>query len=174
MSIRRCLPLVLALAMTPSWLLSAEAGTCCARCGCTRGVHKYCRLVCEEKEVKKTCYSTEAEDFCVPGRSIRCGEACDGCEHYTVWQPTCARVRTRHKLVKREVVTKRPSWKWVVEDLCGDCCHELAQSDLPSAAPPERARLRDDSLLPASHPTAPPAAPLTERKRLLPRWLLAP
>lgn len=146
------------------------AGGPCARCGCTHGVHKYCRLVCEEKEVKHVCYSSVAEDFCVPGRSIPCGEACDGCEHYTVWQPTCARVRTRHKLVKHEVVTRRPSWKWVVEELCGDCCHELAQEQLPVAAP-QQAEPSDALTIPVGHQPAVPATP-APRKRLLPEWLL--
>ena len=155
------------------WALPVAAQHACSRCGCTRGVHKYCRLVCEEKEIKKTCYSTEVEDFCVPGRSIRCGEACDGCERYTLWQPTCARVRTRHKLVKREVVTRRPSWKWVVEDLCGDCCQELAREDLPMALQPERAGPPEASALHASHEATPPV-PGKERRRLLPRWLLEP
>ncbi len=149
----------------------AVADQRCSRCGCCEGVHKYCRLVCEEKEVKKTCYSSVVEDFCVPGRSIPCGEACDGCEHYTVWQPTCARVRTRHKLVKREIVTRRPSWKWVVEDLCGDCCHELAQGELPIAVPPERAIQGATAVVPASHEAASSASPV-ERRKLLPRWLL--
>lgn len=164
---------LLAIAVLLACTVPAAASQRCSRCGCCEGVHKYCRLVCEEKEVKRTCYSSVAEDFCVPDRSIPCGEACDGCEHFTIWQPTCARVRTRHKLVKREIVTRRPSWKWVVEDLCGNCCHELAQGDLPIAVPPARAGQATTAVVPANHQSAPSAMPAA-RKRLLPHLLLDP
>lgn len=99
----------------------ADTG-CCEHCGCRHKVKKVCRLVCETKKEKKAEYCCETEDFCVPGRSQRCGTTCDCDGHRKpVWKPTCARVRTKTKLVKKEVTKEVPTWKWVVEEICCDC-----------------------------------------------------
>lgn len=40
------------------------APDCCAHCGCHACCEKYCRVVCEMKEVKKTVWVVKCEDFC--------------------------------------------------------------------------------------------------------------
>ena len=62
-----------------------EVQTCgspdrCGRCGCCCPCEKYCRVVCEMKEVKKTCWVVKCEDFCapLPGCSRGCCEGCEG------------------------------------------------------------------------------------------------
>lgn len=134
MSIRRQL---LALA---AWLLLttplAMAGDCCHRCGCEQQVRKVCRLVCDTKEVKQTCYSLECEDYCLPGppqcccHKASCGE-CAKCV-----QPTCGKVRTKAKLVKREITRKVPITRCVVEVLCTGCCQAKQVDVHPQDAAP--------------------------------------
>ena len=114
----------------------ASAGDCCHRCGCEQQVRKVCRLVCDTKEVKETCYSLECEDYCLPGppqcccHKSSCGE-CSKCV-----KPTCGKVRTKAKLVKREITRKVPITKCVVEVLCTGCCqHKQADVVQNEAAP---------------------------------------
>jgi hypothetical protein len=87
-------------------------------------LQKVCRVVCEWEEVKKVTYCCEAEDFCVPGPSHKCG-----CHDI----PTCGKVRTRNTLVKKEEVHRTPKYRCVVEYLCPGCCN-LAASPVPPAA----------------------------------------
>jgi hypothetical protein len=88
--------------------------------------------VCETKKVPKTTYDCECEEFCVPGRS-QCTTVCDECGHNRkVYRPTCAKLRTRTKLVKKETVEEKCVYKWVVEDLCCDCAAKVEPG--PSAA----------------------------------------
>lgn len=80
----------------------------CPHCGCPT-VKKVCRLKPDVKKEKKYEYSCVCEDFCVPGRSEQCGFkwVCDEFGHKhkeIVWKPACARVHTKSKLVKREVI----------------------------------------------------------------------
>lgn len=104
----------------PSALGGDDCG-CCASCGCQSACTKVCRAVPGTKKVTKVEYSVKCEDFCVPGPSTRT-HVCDECGHKkTVYTPTCAEVRTRKVLVKKEVVTKVPTTQWVVEDLCASC-----------------------------------------------------
>lgn len=100
---------------------SVQAGDCCEGCGCAASCSKVCRLVPSTKKVTKTEYECECEDFCVPGRSLRtvCHDECG--KKKIVYTPTCAEVRTRKKLVKKETSTTVPSTKWVVENLCPRC-----------------------------------------------------
>ncbi len=104
----------------------AHAGHYCKHCGCQRNCKKVCRLECGKKKETKTEYSAECEDFCVPGPSKKCGVKveCDGHGHHhrtILWQPTCAKVHTRKKLVKKEVTKEVPDYKWVVEEYCCVC-----------------------------------------------------
>jgi hypothetical protein len=95
---------------------------CCGTCG-SSNCNKVCRVVCEMKDVKEVRYKVVCEDFCVPGRSEKCG-----CK----WLPGCGDVHTKRKLVKYEVSCKKPHWKYVVENLCPSCTPEDA---VPAGAP---------------------------------------
>lgn len=106
----------------------AEAGRFfCQHCGCRQNCKKVCHLKCEKKKETTVEYTCECEDFCVPGPSKKCGvkkeHACDGHHRTILWQPTCARVHTRKKLVKKEVTKEVPDYKWVVEEYCCVCGH---------------------------------------------------
>jgi len=132
----------------------AVAGDCCLRCGCEQHVRKVCRLVCDTKEVKQTCYSLECEDYCLPGpprcccHKSSCGE-CSKCV-----QPTCGKVRTKAKLVKREITRKVPITRCVVEVLCDGCCRQQpAEAESKDVAPAAPATLVPEA---AVHMPSPP------------------
>jgi hypothetical protein len=101
---------------------------CCGTCGCRNNCNKVCRVVCEMKDVKEVRYKVVCEDFCVPGRSDKCG-----CK----WIPGCADVHTKRKLVKYEVTCKKPEWKWKVENLCPSCTPSdaIPANDMPATPP---------------------------------------
>jgi hypothetical protein len=114
---------------------SARADDCCDRCdhcGCQSHCGKVCRVICDKKKVTTVTYRCECEDFCVPGPSKKCGTHCECepdccspcgkiCKKVTDWLPTCAQVRTKHKLIKHETTKEVPSYKWVVENRCEKC-----------------------------------------------------
>lgn len=136
--------LLLALAGMAS---SAEASHLhCNRCGCHQNCRKVCRLVCGTKKEKKTEYSCECEDFCVPGPSERCGTKCEcnrlgiKCCH-PVYKPVCAKVRTKRVLVKKEVTKEVPEYKWVVEEVCCKCGEKIEGTQKTAAAPKPLAAL---------------------------------
>ncbi len=130
---------------------------CCQHCGCQGPCHKVCHVVCETKEVKETIYGCRCEDFCLPGKSCKCGEECecdpcksqwswfdfmtgnhDGTTCHAVWQPSCSGdVRTRTKLIKYTVIKRVPSYRWVVEYCCDKCCQEFNQEQLPEGVQPQ-------------------------------------
>lgn len=125
----KALLLALSLSLSVTAVAFGARTLTCGGCGCHSCVRKVCRLICTTEEKKKTVYSCECEDFCVPGPSECCGrrcvpdcDACCGHRWETIWKPGCARVRTRVKLVKREVVEQVPAWKWEVVELCDHCC----------------------------------------------------
>jgi hypothetical protein len=132
----RTCKLLFAAATVLVFVSSAQAGHFCHHCGCDRNCKKVCRLECGTKKETKTEYAAECEDFCVPGHSKKCGVKiecdCDGHHHRKViWQPTCAKVHTRKKLVKKEVTKEVPDYKWVVEEyccVCGQCVKVDAQA----------------------------------------------
>lgn len=156
---------------------SAQADDCCCRCGNHCGVRKVCRLVCSTEEISTYCYGCKCEDICLPGKSCRgclhsecvCGEDCpeNCCEHrpschleWFDWRPSCAKVRTVKKLVKYKLTREIPSWKWVVEEVCCDCCpaHCCEEGLSPGdpqieVAPPE---MHDEAPVPPA-PVAPQA-----------------
>jgi len=115
---------------------------CCNRCG----VQKRCKVICEMKEVKKTCWVVECEEFCVPlpgcgpfcksaccdgcdsGCDIGCGDGCpsDPCASLRrpIVPPKCGKVRCRKKLVKKEITCEVPVYKCVVV-CCKGCCDSV-------------------------------------------------
>ena len=132
----------------------ATAGDFCCLCGHDDGVRKVCRLVCDVDYVVTHCYGCKCEDRCLPGRICRgdrhaeCVELDHSVAHccnrspmcrltWFDWRPTCASVRTVNRLVKYELVREVPSWRWVVEDVCCDCCPaECCEEGLQPGDPP--------------------------------------
>jgi hypothetical protein len=126
---------------------------CCARCGCHACCEKYCRIVCEMKEIKKIVWVVKCEDFCapLPGCPLHCGECsesgnqecckepacengCDKCcnpcasiENRNYVPPKCGKVRTKKILEKKEVICKVPSYKCVVVYACANCCQNSCE-----------------------------------------------
>jgi hypothetical protein len=148
-NIRRILALAILLVLALAVRAAAGEG-CCAHCGCADGCQKVCRLVEEDKKVETICWGCKCEDFCVHGPSKRgckhCKDVCetcdDGCDCEAThaepkkfvwydWIPGCAKVHTRKKLMKKVVVTKVPSFKWVVEDLCPKCDADCESAEVP-------------------------------------------
>jgi hypothetical protein len=132
----RSFNIILAFTMLLVLACPARAGHFCHRCGCQRHCKKICRLVCEKKKETKIEYGCECEDFCIPGHSKKCGVKvecdCHGHRHREiVWQPVCAKVHTRKKLVKKEITKEVPSYKWVVEEYCCICgqCVKIEDKD---------------------------------------------
>jgi len=159
--------IVLAVGMV-AWACDVQAGIRhCDQCGCRRNCKKYCRLVCGTKTETKTVYSCESEDFCVPGPSIKCGVKiecdCEGHKHRRIiWKPTCAKVRTKKNLVKKEVKKEVPDYKWVVEEICRGCGHCVSRTEHTEA--PSQANMADDS----EERTEPPPVPVPDDSELAP------
>ena len=132
--------------------VQAQAGHFCHNCGCQRNCRKVCRLECGKKKETKTEYSCECEDFCVPGHSKKCGVKvecdCNGHRHRSIiWQPVCAKVHTRKKLVKKDVTKEVPDYKWVVEEyccVCGQCLKVDGKDAAEGRASAERLPLAAD------------------------------
>ncbi len=98
----------------------------CDRCGQTDCcLKKICKPVPIEVDKKEVCFDCKCEDFCVPGRSCLLDTICHndacGCWVERVWKPTCAEVRTRNVMVKKEVTRKSQSFKWEMQHLCPSC-----------------------------------------------------
>jgi hypothetical protein len=130
---RTCKLIVAAFAVV-LFTTSVRAGHFCHHCGCQRNCRKVCRLECGKKTEEKIEYEVECEDFCVPGRSRKCGVKieCDSSGHHhrkIIWQPTCAKVYTRKTLVKKAVSKEVPDYKWVVEEYCCVCGHCIKVDD---------------------------------------------
>jgi hypothetical protein len=119
---------------------------CCAHCGYHGCCEKYCRVVCEMKEVKKTVWVVKCEDFCapLPRCPLDCGEGCKSCgkedsrmancegggkscnpcaslEERNYIPPKCGKVRAKKTLEKKEITCKIPSYKCVVVYACANC-----------------------------------------------------
>jgi hypothetical protein len=150
----------------------ASADCCCEQCGCDCRPHKVCRLVPDKKKVPKITYDCECEDVCVPGPSKICGYKCE-CEddctcgghmhRKPIWQPTCARVKTRVKLMKKEEIKEVCSWKWVVEDLCPQCAANAKHAKQPS----EQALVNEDAEQEELQPVAQTPDAETQKARLV-------
>lgn len=146
-----------------------EVQTCgspdqCGRCGHGGACEKYCRVVCEMKEVKKTVWVVKCEDFCAPlpnchhGQGCGCGacnaeqtyttdvgcddgcggKKCDPCaveKNKCLVPPKCGKVREKKTLEKKEIVCKVPSYKCVVVYACSSCGVQECGSETAPAAP---------------------------------------
>lgn len=133
---------------------------CCAHCGAHACCDRYCRIVCEMKEVKKIVWAVKCEEFCplMPGCNRDCNDCCDNCgkegcrnkscnpcaelESRKYVTPTCGKVRERKILEKKEVICKVPVYKCVVTYGCGNCGSKGSgekvdpQAPTPAPAPP--------------------------------------
>lgn len=129
----------------------------CDGCGQHGDCQKVCRLVCEEKKVEIVCWGQKREEFCLPGHSKRSckhvEQVCDDCEEssdpdephsppkkfvWYDWIGGCAeKTCVKHKLMKKTVTRKVPTFKWVVEALCHDCQQAAQQAK----GPPEGVQL---------------------------------
>ncbi|MEN6408022.1 MAG: hypothetical protein ABFC77_16330 [Thermoguttaceae bacterium] len=115
---------------------------CCAHCGHAGPCEKYCQIVCETKDVKKTVWVVQCEEFCTTLPRLAHRDDCDGqdcqsckaegcgkdrCDPCAVENakkfvaPKCGKVREKKTLQKKEVVCKVPSYKCVVTYCCPQC-----------------------------------------------------
>lgn len=128
--------LIATLSALASCLSAAEST--CDHCGCHACVRRVCVPKIVEKEVTKICWDVKCEDVCVPGPSkkicTKCQSDACGCYTFDVWQPTCAKVKTRRVPVKTEVKRKVPRIEWTVEYRCDGCCQACNHApELPPA-----------------------------------------
>lgn len=115
----------------------------CDRCGGGDCVRNVCVPRMTEKEIKKVCWDSKCEDFCVPGRSLWCGtvgkkDDC-GCWTHGLWKPTCAELRTRVVPVRKETKRKVPAVEWSVEERCACCRRRPCDLSPPSPRDPKQA-----------------------------------
>jgi hypothetical protein len=147
-----------------------DSGTC-SHCGRHCDCQKYCRIVCETKDVKKTVWVVKCEEICTMMPNCGCHECCcdeggaanaagekccckkcDPCageakKSYVT--PKCGKVHEVKKLEKKEVICKVPSYKCVVVYCCPQCGEEQnVEKASPAPAAP-----------PASTPIPPPPKP---------------
>jgi len=127
-------------ALLTSFAAQLSAGDhCCDHCGCNACVRRVCVPTIVEKEITKVCWDVKCEDICVPGPSKKICTKCQsdecGCYKFDIWQPTCAKVKTRHVPVKTEVKRKVPRIEWKIEYRCEGCCQACNQ--VPVAPPAE-------------------------------------
>jgi len=174
----RILPsLLLIIAVLGASRVAVAGEACCAHCGCDE-CHQVCRLVYEEKKVEVVCWGCKCEDFCLPGHGKEickhCEMVCDGescnCHDgvkthakkfvWREWCPSCAKVYHRKKLMKKVVIKKIPTYKWVFEDVCDKCDAKNPGAALPAdgeiPAPPPVAssdELRYSRATPAVNPS---------------------
>jgi hypothetical protein len=89
-------------------------------------------VVCEMKTITKHCWCVECEEFCAPlpnlgldgkgccascgvqGCGGSCPSGCDACP-----PPKCGKVRSRKRLIKKEITYQVPVYKCVVVPTCG-------------------------------------------------------
>lgn len=169
---RAVIAVVLGFALGSAVIAQAgEGDNKCDRCGvescCLKRV---CRAVPVEIETKETCYDCKCEDFCVPGPSIKCDtrwhqDDC-GCWVENTWKPTCAEVRTRSLLVRKEVTRKKQGFKWEAQRLCPacECLPPAAKGTPPSGTAPEGEEIEEVQPVDQSVEEA-------ELSTLPPRWL---
>ena len=136
---------------------------CCDGCGS----NKVCKVVCEMKQIKKTVWAVECEEFCAPlpgcGRACKlccnggecgdagCGSCCeDPCASLKrpMVAPKCGNVRCRKRLVKKEIVCDVPVYKCIVvccDPACGGCVEDEV---IPEEAPDAPAQATENAPLP--------------------------
>ena len=137
-----------------------DAPACCDQThescnGC--GVQKTCKVVCEIKKVKKTCWVVKCEEFCASlprcgcksscgscgdtgcdsggcGDSGCCGDPCASLKKPMV-RPKCGKVRTRKKLVKKTITCEVMVYKCIVVCCNSGCNVSCGESDWEKSAP---------------------------------------
>jgi hypothetical protein len=82
---------------------------CCPDCG-----NKVCMATPTTIKDKKTAYSCECKDICIPGVKGPFAPCCE--------PPSCGRVRTIKVLKKTEYECARCGYKWEVKSVGCDCC----------------------------------------------------
>ncbi len=135
----------------------------CGCCGSCCPCEKYCKVVCETKEVKKHVWVVRCSDFCAPlpncgkegcsacgdgccgGDGVEpascdgCGTKCDPCaseKNKCIVPPKCGKVREKKTLEKKEITCKVPSYKCVVVYCCSRCgAQECGGGDKAPANP---------------------------------------
>jgi hypothetical protein len=151
----------------------------CPHCG--RPCEKTCRVVCEMKEVKKSCWVVKCKEFCAPmpgcGRDCGCGSCgegncaaqnceagcanhcgkCDLCakeESKRIVPPKCGRVHEKKTLEKKEIVCHVPSYKCIVVYTCPNCgCGGSQECGGHQAPPPAPTGSKQPTLPPAPAPS---------------------
>ena len=131
---------------------------CCGHCGCQSNCKKYCKVVCEMKEVKKHVWVVKCDEFCtsLPNCGRKCCGGCDSCtpdatcsdcragkcdpcaveKNKRIVPPRCGKMRVKKTLVKKEIVCKVPSYKCVVVYCCSSCGpQECGTEDAAAEAP---------------------------------------
>jgi len=127
----------------------------CARCGARDPCQqKVCKLVCDVKTEKKSCFCVVCEDFCplLPTCGERtcytacgekptcaqCGSAekCDCEPGPCLRPPKCGHMHTKKILVKKDYEVKVPVYKCVVVYLCPSCCNAQGAAQTPADKTP--------------------------------------
>jgi len=99
---------VLCLLAVPSTVAADDGCAPACKPACKPACAKCCKVVCEWKEVTKTVWAVACEEFCVP----KPGRGC--CV-------SPGKVRTRKKLLRKEITVKVPVYRCVVADCtCGE------------------------------------------------------
>jgi hypothetical protein len=112
---------------------ASGAARVCAKCGCNAPTRKVCRVVEGVEKKSKVSYSTECQDFCIPGKSEFCGykTECGPCgtkKLKKVWKPTCGEAASKRMLVKTTKSEEEKTHKYEVVEVCNACsghgrCH---------------------------------------------------
>jgi hypothetical protein len=103
--------LAISLTGVGSMLLADHCGVfhCCPDCG-----HKQCCPTPAMVKEKKTIYSCECKDICIPGVKGPFAPCCEA--------PSCGRVRTIKVLRKMEIECEHCGYKWEVRSVgCQSC-----------------------------------------------------
>jgi hypothetical protein len=131
----------------------------CGRCGRSGSCEKYCKVVCETKEVKKHVWVVKCSEFCttLPGCGRTGCDACDSCnacaaeadcgkdcsgkcdpcaveKNKCIVPPHCGTIRVKKTLEKKEIVCKVPTYKCIVVYACSNCGPQQCDPQ-PEAAP---------------------------------------
>lgn len=120
-----------ALALMAEKTIAQNDGCCdCPECG-----RKVCTGKVEMKKVKKTLFSVEKKDICIPKirfpwqiRRDNCGTQCDSsCDangNCGICQPLCGRVKTVKVLKKRSIECDKCGYKWEITTVeSTPCCN---------------------------------------------------
>jgi hypothetical protein len=164
-------------------VVTCGSEACCSHCGCRCACDRYCKIVCEMKDVKKTVWVVHCSEFCTTlpcgpfcaaqgpcgsgdqcnssetcATCRACGGKCDVCadlEKRNYVPPKCGKIREKKTLEKKEVVCKVPSYKCVVEYCCSRCGQTMSECN--QATPPKSVAPTPVSATPVPAAPAPKA-----------------